>query len=67
MAGGHTESMLFLGRKTPGKANQGGKYSRLQHNLKYSRLYNSRVQIYDPFTLKDSQYTIVYYETHMSQ
>jgi hypothetical protein len=43
MAGAHTESMLFLGRKTPGKANQGGKYSRLQHNLKYSRLYNSRV------------------------
>jgi hypothetical protein len=28
----------------PGKANQEGKYSRLQHNLKYSRLYNSRVQ-----------------------
>jgi hypothetical protein len=25
MAGGHTGSMLFLGRKTPVKANQGGK------------------------------------------
>lgn len=31
------------------------------------RLEEFTGKIYDPFTLKDSQYTIIYYETHMSQ
>jgi hypothetical protein len=38
-----TRVHAIFGRKTPGKANWGGKYSLPQHNLKYSRLYNSRV------------------------